>query len=552
MAGMSNQIRGQVSNFFNSLSMRQRLMIIISFVAALAVLIVVMVWTARPNFDVLFSNLAEKDAGAILDKLREQKIPFQLENGGGTILVPTDKVYELRLKFAQEGLPASSNVGYEIFDKTNLGMTDFIQQVNYRRALEGELARTIEQIDLIERARVHIVIPKDALFKEDQKEATASVILKLKGRGTPSKATIQGITHLISSSVEGLEPQNITVLDTRGKVLSDPHDPNDLVALSSTQLEYTKKVEDYLVQKAQSMLDQVVGPGNAVVRVTAQLNFRKVEKSTEEYDPDNPVVVSEEISEESSPVASADLNNSARNDAAAKSSTTVTNYELSKTVQHIVEGVGTVERLSVAVMINNKKQIVTTEDGKKTIKYTPRSPEELKMLTDLVRTAVGYQRNRGDQVSVVNVDFSVPGLEEEFLETDKNPFWDNWYDLVEKVFLILAIVAAMLLMRSLFGQVKKRSEEIQKQIQILKKKAGYLELPEASEKGAGKKAIKGQEDMAELPEGLDEDTVIHAENFFKSVQKQDAFTQNLRQFVHEKPEQTATLMKVWLSEDEND
>jgi len=537
MAGMTNQIQDQLQIFFSRLSLKQKLLIFSGFALGLAILIVMLVWTSRPNYEVLFSNLSQKDAGNILEKLKEKKIEYRLENGGATILVPTDKVYELRLNFAQEGLPENSGVGYEIFDKTNLGMTDFIQKVNYRRALEGELTRTIEQIESVEKARVHIVIPKESLFKEDQNQTTASVILKLRGSSPPSKATVQGISHLIASSVEGLQPENITIVDTRGRILSDHQDPDDMVTLSSTQLEFAKQVESYLSQKAQSMLDQVIGPGNAVVRVSADLNFTRVEKSIEQYDPDNTAVRSEEIQEESNPISPPDGATNAGSVPTAKRSSTVTNYEINKTVQRVVEGVGNIQRLSVAVLINNKKQVVTNKDGTKEVKYIPRSPEELDQLGNLVRTAIGFQPERGDQFSVVNVDFSLPALEDELLEMDKPNLWDNWYDLIEKIFLFLAIISSMLIMRSLFSHVKKRNEEIKEQIVALQQGFQFNQL-----------ALPSQE-RQQLSEGKEENQIIESSDFFKSLPASDPLNAKLRSYVSENPEEAAKLIKVWLLEE---
>ncbi len=549
MATGTTQFREQLFQLFNRLTPRQKLLIFSGLVIALAIFLVMLVWTAGPNYDVLFSNLSQKDAGKIVEKLKEKKIDYKLENGGGTILVPTDKVYDLRLEFAREGLPENSSVGYEIFDRTNLGMTDFIQQLNYRRALEGELAHTIEQIEVVERARVHIVIPKEALFKEDQKEPTASVILKLKGRSTPKPITIQAISHLVASSVEGLTPENITIVDTYGRILSDNQDPNNMMTLSATQLEFTQKVEQYLTKKVQSMLDQAVGPGNAVVRVTADLNFTQVEKNIEQYDPENPSVRSEEIEEESTPVGSTTTGNTST--PASKRSSTVTNYELNRTVEHIVQGIGNVEHISVAVMVNNKRVVETGPDGEKTVKYVPRSPEEIQTLTELVKTAVGFNPERNDQISVVNVNFSLPNMEEEIFQDQEPSLWDNWYNIIEKVFLILAIVVSFLIMKSLFTQVQKRHAEITEQIKMLEAaEMGYPELP--APEGRAREIAPGEASDSEATSGEeDEDnTVIQAKEFFKIKPQADQTITSLHEFIRSHPEEASKLLKVWLMEED--
>ncbi|GAB4364507.1 MAG: flagellar basal-body MS-ring/collar protein FliF [Calditrichia bacterium] len=541
MVANRDPFRSQLSSYFSNLTVKQKLGFFISVVLGLALIFVLVTWATKPSYDILFTNLSQKDAGTIVEKLQEKKVNYRLENGGTTILVPREKVYELRLAFAQAGLPESSGVGYEIFDKTSIGMTDFLQQLNYRRALEGELARTIEQIDVVERARVHIVIPKESLFQEDQKEATASVILKLRGGTRPSKSVVQGVCHLIASSVEGMRPENITVLDTQGRVLSDNRDPNDLVSLSATQLEYSNQVEQYLMQKAQTMLDQVVGPGNSVVRLTAQLDFTQVEKSIEEYDPENTAIRSEEIVEESTPLNSENGGSGSSRPPSSKSSSTITNYEINKTVQRIVEGVGNIQRLSVAVMVNNKKQINKTDDGSVSVQYIPRSPEEMELLADLVRKAVGFQPDRGDQISVVNVDFSVPSGGN-LLDTEETPLWNNLYEVIEKVFLFLAIIAAMLIMRSLFSQVRKRNEEIQMQIKFLKQEFSRPELTA----GLGEKSKPGQ-----ISSPTNQPEVVSAENFFKSIPTSDPLSSSMQAYVKEKPDETARLIKVWLT-DENE
>lgn len=538
MATSSGQLKEQVNAYFTSLTLKQKLMLFGGIAGGFAILLFLLVWTAKPNYEVLFSNLSAKDAGKIVESLKEKKISYRIGSSGTAILVPTGKVYDLRLAFAQEGLPASSNVGYEIFDQSNLGMTDFIQQINYRRALEGELSRTIEQIELVEQARVHIVIPHEALFREDQKPASASVILRLRGNRKPSQATVQGVSHLIASSVEGLNPENITIVDTRGRILSDNQDPNDVMTMSASQLEFSRSVEGNLAKKVQSMLDGVVGVGNSVVRVTAELNFQRVEKQTEEYDPENAAVRSEEIVEESTPVETGNQNTAGAKTPTSKSNSTVTNYELNKTVQHIVENVGDIKRLSVAVIVNNKRKVTTDKDGKPQVTFTPRTKREMDVIRNLVQTAIGFSQQRGDQVSVTNVDFPLPQTGDELFDTDKPGIWDNWYNIIEKVFLLLAVISAMLIMRSLFTQVRKRSDEIQEKINAFKIEQTYRQLPPP------------QAEKEEEGEEKSDDEIVVAENFFKSVVSEDPVTKNLHAYIKEKPVETANIVKVWLNEDD--
>ena len=219
-----------------------------------------------------------KTPRAIVTKLKEKKIPYQLSDSGNSILVPSDKVSELRLELASSGLPQGGGVGFEIFDSKTLGVTEFVQQLNYQRALQGELSRTINGLDEIQHSRVHIVIPKKSLFAEDQLKPTASVILKLKSGRSLRPAQIDGIVHLVASSVEGLNPSDVMVVDNTGKVLSKIQDDAKLGRLSNSQADYQRNFEKDLTGRVQSMLEKVVGEGKAVVRISADLDFRVVEQ----------------------------------------------------------------------------------------------------------------------------------------------------------------------------------------------------------------------------------------------------------------------------------
>ncbi|MEA3297376.1 MAG: flagellar basal-body MS-ring/collar protein FliF, partial [candidate division Zixibacteria bacterium] len=284
-------------------------------------------WLTDITYSRLYSDLDESEAGEVIAYLNDNRIPYKLSNGGTVIEVPSGDVYKARISLATEGLPRSANVGYSIFDQSNLGMTDFLQNLNFRRALEGELTRTIMQLHEVDAARVHIVMPKDRLFKEDQNEATASVVVKLKQAGSLAKQQVAGISHLMASSVEGLKPENITILDYDGNLLSSGQ-KNDVVAgLTSSQLEVGMIVEKRLENKAQSMLDEVLGVGASVVRVSAQLDFQQLESTSEKYDPN----ASSIRSEERSTLKGSNSEKTAENNETNEEENTekvITNYEL--------------------------------------------------------------------------------------------------------------------------------------------------------------------------------------------------------------------------------
>ena len=456
---MAEPITKQLTAFANKLTRTQQLTIAGVVVAAIAGIVLMLNTASQPSMSVLFSELDQKDAGVIVEKLKERKIPYELQSGGSAIMVPANVLHETRLQLAAEGLPQSSTVGYEIFDKTNLGMSDFVQKLNYRRAIEGELARTIGSIDEVQKVRVHIVVPEKALFDKDQNKATASVVLQLKSGRSISRLNTEGIQNLVASSIEGMDAGSVTVVDQKGQIISEPpRDKNSIAGLSSTQYELQQKVDQYLTTKVQSLLDGVLGAGNAVVRANAELDFTQIEKTTEDYDPDKQVVRSEQkIDEQSKSVDS--LNFPAVNSASQRGNT-VTNYEISKTVEKIVNKGGGIKRLSVATLINGKTKI--TEGDKPALEYKPRADEEMQKITQVVKNAVGYDPTRNDQVSVVNVQFD-PSQQEEDLKQQRGlklPLTPN--EIAEKVLILVAMLLAVWMIRKLISspQVRRRIEQV--------------------------------------------------------------------------------------------
>lgn len=504
----------QFSQFIRTLTLRQRLMfggIVLAGIIAIGSVVSIV---NRPSYATLFSNVSSQDASKIVEKLKEKSVPYTLEDGGKSILVPKQQVYDLRLALAGEGLPQSSVIGYEIFDRTNLGISDFVQKVNYRRALEGELARTILQLEEVEGARVHIVVPEKVLFKEDEKAATASVVLKLKSGKPLRRETIQSISHLVASSVEGLEPNNVTIVDSRGALLLDNTKPNSLTALTSTQYELQQKVESYLAQKAQSMLEGVVGMGNALVQVNAELDFRQAERNLEQYDPENISVRSEQTSEEKTSVSDS-LPPSTR-------TSSVTNYEVNKTVEHIVESVGSIKRLSVAAVINGTQKLLE-KNGEKTSEYAPRKQEEISQLTDIVKRAVGYTPQRNDEISVVNLPFGNTLNQEDFLYKEK-PFSD-WYDIIEKTLLVGFMIAAFFIIRSLLNRT------------VVRTKSRIDFEPESNVAGT----LAPKKVSIQLPspeEEISEEVLLRAEK-----------RKRIASYINDKPDEAAKLLKVWLAQE---
>ncbi len=475
-------------------------------------------WLTSVTYARLYSNLDEAEAGEVAAYLSENRISYQLSDGGQTIEVPSGDVYRARIALATEGLPRSGNIGYSIFDKSNLGMTDFLQNLNFRRALEGELTRTITQLNEVEVARVHIVIPKERLFKEDQKKASASVVLKLRGSGTLGRHQTAGISHLIASSVEGLTPDNITIVDYDGNLLSSGQKSDPVAGLSASQLEISRQVEANLEKKAQSMLDEVLSPGKSVVRVTAELNFQQLERTSELFDPNAPSIRSEERTKTNGTVSDkAEDNNESQQEESAE--TVITNYELNKTVEHIINALGTIRRLSVAVLFDGTYSAVENEAGETEMIYEPRSPEELDRLESIVKNAVGFNVERDDQIEIVNIAFDRENLEEDRQALDAMYLRDFYMNIARKV-------GYVLLFAFLFLYAKKKSKKLFGAL-------GKL-VPEARPRPASG-APKVKEEIEE-----------EEEIFIEAEKRKPRLVDKMQETAKEQPEEIARVIKTMM------
>lgn len=371
-------------------------------------------FTNQEDYRVLFSNLTREDASAIVSKLKEKKIPYQVSPSGETISAPSEQVSELRLELAAAGLPQGGGVGFEIFDNKAFGATEFEQQMNYRRALQGELSRTINSLDEIQQSRVHIVLPKESLFIEQQKKPTASVTIKLKTGRKLKESQIEGIGHLVASSVEGLSASEVMIVDSQGNILSKRQGDSQQARLSSSQIEHQRNVEKEMANQIQTLLESVVGPGKAAVRVNAELDFRQMEKTEETYDPESPVVRSSQKQTEKA-VGSVSL--TSRTGAAKESTATLpekekneetVNYEINRTVSKTVMPTGEIKKLSIAVLVDG----IYPKNEKGAVTYQERPKKELESFEDLVRKSAGFNAQRGDQVAVSSMPFNRPEAEE--------------------------------------------------------------------------------------------------------------------------------------------
>ncbi|NUO17854.1 flagellar M-ring protein FliF [bacterium] len=423
------------------LTINQRAMLIIGVGLIVAISAAAITYTTRPVMATLYSGLESKDAAAVADQLRDEKIPFDVTSDG-TIKVPQQHVNTLRLTFAEKGIPHSGELGYEIFDKPQLGLTDQLQKLNQRRAVEGELARTMSSIEGVENARVHLVVPEQRLFKEDQKPATASVVLTLKPGFSMSKKQVAALTTLTAYAVEGLDPEHVTIMDSEGNPLTNgPRD--DLAGLSSTQLEMQTMVEQELERKAQSLLSDVVGPGRSRVEVTVKLNWNRIERTSEDYNPDRVATLSEETQTSDDPNTGA-------------SEKSVTNYQVPRTVEKVVPEVGNVEKIWASVLIDGNYTSNVDSAGNAVLQYVERTPQELEKFRQMVSSALGIDANRSDELTVMSFQFN----ETTALLTPAVQTPTNWLSLLmqyaDKIILALVLVLAFFAIRSVMNRMSER------------------------------------------------------------------------------------------------
>ena len=412
-----------VLNQIKAWPLKKKVSLIAVIAISIALMAGIMLWSQRVDYQVLYSNLTQEDAGQVINKLKEMKVPYRVD--ANAIYVPSSKVYELRLELAAQGVPQGGGVGFEIFDKNQLGVTEFVQRLNYIRALQGEIARTIRQLAEVDQARVHIAIPERTIFTERQEKPTASIVLKLKSGRVLSQGQIGGIVHLVSSSVEGLSPEQVTVIDNMGNMLSKPSD-GDVIA-DAKQRDYQKSVDRDYETKLASMLEGIVGKGKAIVRASAKIDYAQVEKTEESFDPDTIAMRSVQRNQEKSggaasggiPGALSNQPASAGQQAAAASSSPNSsqkqseniNYEVSRSVSKIIQPRGEVKSISVAVLVDG-----TYKKEKDKQVYQARSEAELKKYDELIKAAIGFNKERGDQVIVENVPFET--VPEEVEKTD--------------------------------------------------------------------------------------------------------------------------------------
>ena len=413
----------------------QRMRMGLGVVLFLAIGIIGIVMGRQAEWRVLYSNLADKDGGAIVAQLSQMNIPYKHSDGGGAILVPADKVYDTRLRLASQGLPKGAVSGFEVMESNRFGMTQFQERLTFQRGLEGELTRSIQALSSVQSARVHLALPNQNGFFREQQKPSASVLLSLNAGRTLDRSQVAGIIHLVSSSVPEMNPTAVSVLDDTGKLLSSPPDGGLGAAGDAQQLQYVQQLEQVYTQRILDILEPVVGHGNVKAQVTADLDFSQTESTSESHKPNQElntsVIRSQQISESGAGVASstpagvpgaasnqppgpasAPINGAAQTLAgggaggaagAGAKRDSIINYEVDKTVRVVRGSTGTVKRLSAAVVINHK----TTTDAKGKTTTSPLTEAQITSMTALVRETIGFSQDRGDSVNLMNAPFVI-------------------------------------------------------------------------------------------------------------------------------------------------
>jgi flagellar M-ring protein FliF len=503
MSEFFKQLISQLSAIWQRLTLQQKIITSSLVIFTFLGLASLMVWSkgtpANNGMQSVYSNLEIDDAAAVAEQLKKANIKFKVENDGRTILVEKEKIYEARMTLAKAGLPKSHGVGYELFDKTNLGMTDFVQKVNARRALEGELQRTIEGLEEVKSARVHIVVPEPTIFLDNQKDAKASVVVRMVPGRELAKEQIRGVMFLVSSSVDGLKPQNISIIDYEGKLLSNPFGGDDATMASSQNVELEQNVEKYLENKADQILSEVLGPAKAKVKVSVVMDFAKAEKTIEKYDPESRVVRSEEREDEN-------VKNAPDGDQTKEKS--LTNYEIDKTIEHIVGDIGAIKRLTISVAVDGKYE--TDKAGKQT--FVPRNASEIQSLEEVVKNALGYDLARGDQISVVSMQFDNEFLRKEQGEMQKRDQLDMQMTIAKYAAIFIIAVLFIFFLRYLAKTIAD---------------AMNPPLPKLEPLGV----------VEELPEEVPE-----------NVKRSSAILERVEMMSREEPVNIALIIRQWLSE----
>jgi flagellar M-ring protein FliF len=554
---MLNQLRAQFGTFWGKQTRVQKTVLAVLVAAAIVLIAVFLVWAGTPTYGVAFSGLSEADAGVIVEKLNEEAIPYQLRDNA-TILVPTNQVYDVRLMMAREGLPQGGSVGFEIFSGNTLGMTEFTQRVNYQQAMEGELERTIGSLNAVEAVRVHIVTPEKSLIASNQLPTTASVTVKERPGMHLDQAQVRSITHLVASSVEGLPPENVVVVDVNGNLLAsgESGDEGSLASQTDSQREAELLAARELQAKVQNLLDTALGPNKSVVQASVTMDWTERETTTQQYNPDTAALRSSQFVQETYTTTNATLAGLPgavsnlpvgetgvipENQAVVYTRTEqITNYELTETQSHEVAAPGAVERISLSVLVDG----VTDAD-------------QLATLEQVISAAAGIDLQRGDMLAVETLAFDRTYYDTQAAEMESSSRLDLYIKIGMTVAAVLLLAALLWYIQRLLNNLKLASSEAWTPIlrpvaEVALPGMGAAHYPQFQPTVERAQPMMMEQNMArpepqvepkpapqpfklELPEMTEEDTQLQG---------------LIQELANEDPSSLAGIIQLWLSEDD--
>ncbi|NJA07951.1 flagellar basal body M-ring protein FliF [Methylococcaceae bacterium WWC4] len=560
--------KGRMQTALRSLSklpLSNQLGLMLGLALSVAIGVAVVLWSQEQHYDLLFPAVAEKDATEILDALTKLGVEYKVETGTGTIMVPAEKVREVKLKLAAQGLPRSTSLGYELLDKDNgFGASKNVEQMRFQRALEGEIALTVQTIQNVKSAKVLLAIPVQSVFVRERKKPSASVVVELYQGRSLEKEQIEAIVHLVSSSVPLMEPGQVTVVDQKGRLLNSKETSEDM-SLSSKQFDYKRNLEEHLRGRIENILTPLVGGDGMRAQISADVDFTVTEKTQEMFNPDLPALRSEQTQEDKNSqskvqgvpgalsnqppptgvapeVASGQEKTETSGETGSTSKSATRNYELDKTITHTRLATGALRRLSVAVVVDNKK--VAQADGQ--FGQLPYSQEELNQLRDLVKQAVGFDNSRGDQVTVTNVAFKMP---EALEEVPSEPFWQQaWFGgsmrQLAAVLVVLMLILGVLrpAVRTLIAK-EAQIEALEEAKAIAEASGGIVRFDE--EGRPVPVAVKVDEETGEvrtITTGAEDLLLLEAP---QSYEKRLEYVQKL---IDEDPKLVAQVIKTWLKD----
>jgi flagellar M-ring protein FliF len=533
---------------FSRLPVFKQVGLLVGLALSLAMAISIGLWSKEPNYSVLYSRMADRDVAEVLTALSGLGIKYRLDQSSGSIMVPSNKLYDARLRLASQGLPKVADTGFELLEKEqSLGTSRMKEMAIHQRALEGELSRSIASLQSIESARVHLAMPKQSVFVRKRTNPTASVVVNLYGGRILNESQLAGIVHLVSSSVPNLEPEHVTVVDQRGRLLT-ANQNEDQFGIGDKRLDFTNRIESAYMRRILDIVTPLVGADGVRAQVVADLDFTVIEETAELFNPDNTAVRSEQLAEDirrdlgpegvpgaltNQPPAAGTLEPQAEEGEAvvpptSSSTRTTRNFEVDRTIRHVKQVPGALRKLSIAVVVDYK----TGLDEEGNLGRVPLEQEELDRITALVRDAVGYDEARGDIVNVINASFLAPAVAEELPEP---PIWENpliW----DAAKIVAGLLGVLLIIFGVLRPAMKSLATTSQQQAALPGGEGMGALPPGASGGAG--AEQGGEETLSLayqnqgPTAYDQ-KVEYAQNATKEDSKQ-----------------TAQIVKTWLAADE--